>query len=250
MIIGLIGNTRVGKDTLANYLVNNYGFIKFSFADKIKKIAAEIFDWDYNTLQGDGKDNIDYETGIKPREFYKWFGTDIMQFDFDNEFTNHNIPKRAIWAYSLMKKIKKELNLYSNKNIVITDFRFKHEYDLFIKYFDNIKFILLINQDLNYKQTFNINYWQYEIESILLQINQKIRNKHYNLLNNLNSNIDTNFDDLLKDKYLYYIKNINTIDILYNNIDNIMNNFNINKNNFNNDLDTFNSYNLKNIQHC
>ena len=33
MIIGLCGKKRVGKDTVADYLVNKYGFVKYSIVN-------------------------------------------------------------------------------------------------------------------------------------------------------------------------------------------------------------------------
>ena len=41
-IIGILGNKRVGKDTVADYLVKNYGFIKYNFADPIKEICNYV----------------------------------------------------------------------------------------------------------------------------------------------------------------------------------------------------------------
>jgi dephospho-CoA kinase len=42
MIIGLSGYAQVGKDTVANYLVNNYGFVKVSFADPIREALYRL----------------------------------------------------------------------------------------------------------------------------------------------------------------------------------------------------------------
>lgn len=42
MIIGLSGYAQVGKDTVANYLVENYGFIKVSFADPIREALYKL----------------------------------------------------------------------------------------------------------------------------------------------------------------------------------------------------------------
>ena len=61
VIIGLIGNKRVGKDTIADYLVNNYNFKKYAFADQIKKISNIIFGWNGEQLDGEQKDIIDDE---------------------------------------------------------------------------------------------------------------------------------------------------------------------------------------------
>lgn len=42
MIIGLSGYAQVGKDTVANYLVEKYGFIKVSFADPIREALYKL----------------------------------------------------------------------------------------------------------------------------------------------------------------------------------------------------------------
>lgn len=42
MIIGLTGYARSGKDTVANILVNNYGYTRVAFADKIRKLLLEM----------------------------------------------------------------------------------------------------------------------------------------------------------------------------------------------------------------
>lgn len=42
MIIGLSGYARSGKDTVADYLVDNYGFKRVAFADEIRKALLAI----------------------------------------------------------------------------------------------------------------------------------------------------------------------------------------------------------------
>ncbi len=39
----LIGRAGSGKDTVADFMVEHYGFVKLSFAAKLKEIAAEMF---------------------------------------------------------------------------------------------------------------------------------------------------------------------------------------------------------------
>ena len=45
MIIGIMGNAGVGKSTMANHLVKEYGFVEISFADPMKRFAQEMFDF-------------------------------------------------------------------------------------------------------------------------------------------------------------------------------------------------------------
>lgn len=43
MIIAISGKFCSGKDTIADWLVGNYGFRKVGFADKLKGVAADLF---------------------------------------------------------------------------------------------------------------------------------------------------------------------------------------------------------------
>ena len=71
MIIGISGKKRSGKDTVADFLIQEYGFIKYGFADPIKQIAKIIFGFNEEQLYGDKKEEIDKIWKIKPRIFSK-----------------------------------------------------------------------------------------------------------------------------------------------------------------------------------
>ena len=51
-IVGLSGFAGVGKDAVANCLIEDHGFIRVGLADGMKRICAEVFDWDEETLWG------------------------------------------------------------------------------------------------------------------------------------------------------------------------------------------------------
>lgn len=205
MIIGLIGNTRVGKDTIADYLVDNYEFTKFSFANQIKNVAREIFGWNEEQLDGHKKDIPDKTTGIIPREFFKWMGTDVMQYDFHDKFALCNILNRSIWAYSLLNSIQQYID--RNENIVITDFRFMHEFNLF-KDFANIKFYVVSRENYNKNGISTVinDVWQYEILDILKTLFRE--NYNFDFVNNnlsitkLNINLDEKMEKLNINKYI------------------------------------------------
>lgn len=44
MIIGLAGKLESGKDTIADYLVKEYGYTKMAFADNLKHMCMKVFD--------------------------------------------------------------------------------------------------------------------------------------------------------------------------------------------------------------
>ena len=57
MRIAFTGRAGSGKTTLADYLVENYGFVKYSFAAAVKETARELFgmtEKDRTLLQGIG----------------------------------------------------------------------------------------------------------------------------------------------------------------------------------------------------
>jgi|TARA_X000000950_G_scaffold218249_1_gene262658 hypothetical protein len=125
MIIGICGLISSGKGTVADILVEEYGYTKISFADKLKDGVAEVFGWDRQMLEGDTdegrawreqKDSFwSQETGrnISPRVVLQEFGTDCMRNGFDNN----------IWVSIVKKKIVEN----PATNYVIPDVRFENE---------------------------------------------------------------------------------------------------------------------------
>lgn len=129
MIIGVIGLINSGKSSIANTLVEDYGFTKVSFADSLKDAVAAIFGWDRQLLQGDTEQSRlwreqfdDYWTDVmghpvSPRWVLQHIGTDVMRDHFH----------KNIWVHSLMKKVADP-----HKNYVISDVRFRNEVDVIL----------------------------------------------------------------------------------------------------------------------
>ena len=125
MIIGMCGLIGTGKDTVADILVNNYNFIKVSYADKLKDGVATVISWDREMLEGttdesrtwrEQKDEFwSRETNehITPRLVLQMFGTDCMRNGFYN----------GIWV----SIVKQQIINNPNKNFVIPDVRFPNE---------------------------------------------------------------------------------------------------------------------------
>jgi len=125
MIIGICGLIGCGKGTVGDILVEEYGFTKLSFADKLKDGVATVFNWDRAMLEGDTVESREWretqddfwsrETGrtITPRLVLQEFGTDCMRHGFDD----------SIWV----SLVKQELVKYPKKNFVIPDVRFPNE---------------------------------------------------------------------------------------------------------------------------
>ncbi len=122
-IVSICGFQGSGKDTIANYLISEYGFVKISFAGAIKDIASIMFGWDRQRLEGLTKEDREWRETvdpwwekqlnlpISPRYIMQQFGTEL--------FRRHFHPD--IWV----KVVEKKLTEY--ENIVITDCRFPNE---------------------------------------------------------------------------------------------------------------------------
>jgi hypothetical protein len=51
-LIGICGRAGAGKDTAADVLVKDFGYVKVALADPMKRACAEWFGWDEQTLWG------------------------------------------------------------------------------------------------------------------------------------------------------------------------------------------------------
>jgi len=125
MIIGICGLIGSGKDTVAQYLIDNHNFVKISFADKLKDAVAVMFNWNRQLLDGKTDESRAWreqedpywtaETGrsITPRLVLQEFGTECMRNGFYD----------GIWV-SLTKQ-----HILNNPdtNFVIPDVRFPNE---------------------------------------------------------------------------------------------------------------------------
>jgi hypothetical protein len=123
-IIGVCGFIGSGKDTVADYLVNQYRFRRDSFANSLKDAVSAVFGWDRELLEGrttaarDWREQPDiwwsYKLGmpITPRWVLQQWGTEVCRKAFHND----------IWIISLENRLRQ-----STDNIVISDCRFPNE---------------------------------------------------------------------------------------------------------------------------
>jgi hypothetical protein len=125
MIVGISGFQGSGKDTIADYLQNIYGFKRDSFAATLKDAVAAVFGWDRELLEGRTTESRAWrETvdkwwadrlnmpNLTPRLVLQKWGTEVARKSWHDD----------TWIASLEYKLTKAHN-----DIVITDVRFPNE---------------------------------------------------------------------------------------------------------------------------
>jgi hypothetical protein len=125
MIIGIAGFQGSGKDTIADYLCNIYGFKRDSFAATLKDAVAAVFGWDRELLEGRTKESRAWREAVDPwwanrldmpnltpRLVLQKWGTEVARTAWHDD----------TWIASLENKLNKAHN-----DIVITDVRFPNE---------------------------------------------------------------------------------------------------------------------------
>lgn len=124
-IIGITGFIGSGKDTVADYLVNIYGFKRESFANSLKDAVSVVFGWDREMLEGRSKKSREWREqvdpwwaerlnmpNLTPRWVLQYWGTEVVRKGFSDE----------IWVASLQNRLAK-----TQDDIIITDCRFPNE---------------------------------------------------------------------------------------------------------------------------
>lgn len=127
MIIGLTGYKQVGKDTVADYLVERHGFIRIAFADKLKEAIANLLNISIEQVdrwKNEDKKIVVFErdypsvTVTEPmywREFLQRFGTEMGRRTFGDDF----------WIDQLFTS--GQFFIQDHRDIVISDCRFENE---------------------------------------------------------------------------------------------------------------------------
>lgn len=125
MIIGITGLKGSGKDTIADFLIKEYGYKKMAFADTLKDAVAVTFGWDREMLEGVTQEHRKtrelpdefwskaLNRPFSPRNALELVGTQLFRDNFDKNF----------WVHCLRKRIEES----GCKKIVITDVRFRNE---------------------------------------------------------------------------------------------------------------------------
>lgn len=125
-LVGIIGFAGSGKDTIADFFVNDKNFIKDSFARTLKDAASVLFGWDRDMLDGTTSDSRKWReipdpywsTQMDKKEFtprlaLQLLGTEAIRETFFQDF----------WVSTVIKRYLEN----GKPNTVITDCRFPNE---------------------------------------------------------------------------------------------------------------------------
>jgi hypothetical protein len=125
-LVGIVGNIGEGKDTIADYLVNQHNFKRESFAGTLKDAVSAVFGWDRTLLEGQTTESREWREqvdqwwadklnipNLTPRYVLQQWGTEVCRRSFHD----------AIWVASLENKLR---NITTN--VVISDCRFPNEF--------------------------------------------------------------------------------------------------------------------------
>lgn len=130
IIIGLSGDPGVGKDTCADYLVDQYGFRKIAFADALRHALAQLNPLvnavitpqgiryeTYNELVSEYGYDLAKKRFPEIRRLLRYMGTEVVRdlFGYDT------------WVDILGKKVTKLEQEMRPVKVVIPDVRFKNE---------------------------------------------------------------------------------------------------------------------------
>src|SRR3989344_1545837 len=94
-IISLTGNMGVGKDTMADYMVEKYGYVKISMADPMKRIAKEIYEFSDEQLWGPSQARNQDDTRY-PRADGTFLSARIVAQLLGNELSRLSYPETWI----------------------------------------------------------------------------------------------------------------------------------------------------------
>jgi len=126
MIIGITGKKFNGKDTVSDYIVSKYNFTKIAYAEPLKEVCRNLFNFNDDQLYGNKKEEIDPFWNITPRQAFQFIGTDMIRNNADKLLVGIN---NNFWVKCLEKRIL-DLKSRGIKNIIVSDIRFINEADL------------------------------------------------------------------------------------------------------------------------
>lgn len=218
MIVSLTGLIGSGKDTVADHLIKEHGFVQLSFAESVKDALAVIFGWDREMLEGKTKEHREARNQVDvwwakqldiphftPRWAMTTFGTDVMRKHFDDR----------IWVLSVKDKITRLQQKNPDVRIVISDARYVNELNM-LRELGSVAFEITRGPSPAWWISAIIyNKCASLIERKICQLYYKYISKASNIFN---SNIHSSEYDWVGYKFDHILFNDSSIDVLKKNV--------------------------------
>ena len=136
-LIVITGLKQSGKDTMADYLVKEHGYIKAQPFACFKPAIADWFKFNKEQMNGKLKEVIDPRWGASPRQIMQVFGTDLMKTEMGRLLPEYKkVTGDDLWA-----KVFREWYLATpDGKYIVCDWRFPEERDC-LEDLDNIVFV-------------------------------------------------------------------------------------------------------------
>ncbi len=114
MLVALFGPPGAGKDTVAKRLVEQHGFVRIAFADKVRELAYEMLE----PIDREFIDEVGWERAKREYEYYRW----ILERVGDGA---RRVFGPDFWIDAVRGEVNNVLGM--GKSVVITDLRKKNE---------------------------------------------------------------------------------------------------------------------------
>lgn len=203
-LIGIHGKAGAGKDTIANYLCDNYkNTYSEAFADPLKDVAAIAFGiprymFDDPLVKNSPNDFW----GISPRQILQFVGTELFRYNIHKLNNGHFwLWQEYFWIDRMVGRLKGELDRAVNPEeeyapgdcVVISDVRFQNEYE-----------------------------WIVDNNGIMIHVTREGADGNVGIPNHASEagiSYETNYDTV------FHIENNGTLEDLYRKVDNIMSHY-------------------------
>jgi hypothetical protein len=142
-LIGIVGRAGAGKDTIADYLAEQFKNVYAEpFAGPLKAACAEAFGIDVEEFTDpDFKNEVSEYWGVTPRQIAQFVGTELFRDNVGRLLQQYSwiSSPGSFWVTRLAGRLTGALNEYKNHPytpgdvVIIPDTRFQNEYDWILR---------------------------------------------------------------------------------------------------------------------
>lgn len=211
ILVGIIGKMGSGKTTVARYLIENYNFMKISFADPLKKMLLDVGILSYNEL---------YPTKTPyARKMLQTIGTDIIRNKIDQDYWVKKFKEKVIEICQLYKPVENnDGNIVSKPaevRLVVDDIRFPNEFFCVASEL-NGKIIKVVRNNNNCYNNFEESFHLHESERYIDMLPYDYLIDNNGSLKNLQDVINLTITKILENKETKNIRDQNLFKLSFN----------------------------------